>query len=365
VKAPWWLYGRDLELARAMQHQTIEACGEREQQLSNISILSYLGDYQGCANWLDRVHGRAHVSGRQSEYRIRRYRRMHNPWNALLEPGHGEGIWAALMERITQRQPIVVDLVGGIGDQLENAALLLSIQSQLPPEHQVSVRALGENAPVVKDLLLQIPGLKVRGRDTPSQPWRITAPWFRYWLGRSGIAETINGPLLVDQAPVDATGPVLVCWRSKPDPANPLSSFSRSLPFSTILQLLERWQGAAKRRGLRLVDISDYSPTEAQRIRQQHEWVDLARDNIRNLDDTRRLMGEASAIATVDTSLGHLSVLCGRPVHLLLPLWPDERWYDLLEGGIYQKLVSSYQQQQFHCWRKPLETLSRRLQLIN
>lgn len=361
--APWWLYGQDLELARDLQHQAIASCEPGEQRLSHISILSYLGDYQGCSDWLDQVRGREHVSGRQSEYRIRRYRRIPNPWRALLEPDHEEWLCATLVERIKERQPIVVDLVGGIGDQLENAALLLSVQTQLPPDHQVMVRALGENAQVVEQLLLQTPGLRVQAREACSQSWRITAPWFRYWLGRSGIAETIHRPLLVDQAPVDATAPLLVCWRSKPDPSNPLSSFSRSLPFAAILELLERWQSSAEGLGLRLIDISDYSAAEAQQIQQHHGWVDLARNRIRSLDDTRHLMGKAAAIATVDTSLGHLSVLCGRPVHLLLPLWPDERWYDLLEGGIYRKLVSTYQQQQFHCWRQPLEALSRQLRL--
>ncbi|MCP9809139.1 hypothetical protein KBY58_06800 [Cyanobium sp. HWJ4-Hawea] len=364
MKGPkWWLYGEDLELARDLQHKAIAASKGRDEQLANISILSYLGDYQGCSDWLDRVNGYADVIGRQSDYRIRRYRRIPNPWSALLEPSREEPLAETISKRLKTKQQIVVDLVGGIGDQLENAALLLSIQSQMPSKEIIAVRPLGEHSGVVKQLLLQNQGLQIHNENNPGQLWRITAPWFRYWLGRSGISEIIQQPLVIDIAEPASQGKLLVCWRSKPDPTNPLSSFSRSLSFDTILDLLELWQPAASKKGLRLIDISDYSFAESQRIRELHSWVDLARNRINSLEDTRQLMRGAAAIATVDTSLGHLAVLCARPVQLLLPLWPDERWYDLLDGGLYGALVTTYRQRQFNSWREPLKDLSQRLHL--
>ena len=131
-----------------------------------------------------------------------------------------------------------------------------------------------------------------------------------------------------------------------------------------ITDQLEQWRGAAQRRGLQLIDISDYTPDEARVLQTSHGgWVTLARQQLNSLQDTLRLMQRAEAIATVDTSLGHLAVLCRRQVNLLLPLWPDERWYDLLADGLYRELTTVHQQTRFHSWDEPLTALSRVLQL--
>lgn len=366
MAASWWLYGQDLALAQELQHRAITTSQQRDLLLANISILSYLGDYDGCAHWLDQVGGRRDVIGRQSDYRLRRFRRVPNPWRALLEAEQEDSLCATIDSKLQEGHPVVVDLVGGIGDQLENAALLLNIQTQLKQIPALSVRALGENAGIVTRLLEQVDGLTLLSQANQDHAqWRITAPWFRYWLGRCGIRETIRRPLL-DGARVDGSGrdTLLVCWRTKPDAMNPLSSFSRSLPFARIIALLDQWRGAAQRRGLQLIDISDYTPDEARVMQTSHGgWVTLARQQLNSLQDTLRLMQRAEAIATVDTSLGHLAVLCRRQVNLLLPLWPDERWYDLLADGLYRELTTVHQQTRFHSWDEPLTALSRVLQL--
>lgn len=366
--APWWLYGSDLALARELQHEKIRRSSRGSNRLlAEISILSYLGDYESCERWLNEVEGWRDVIGRQSTYRIRRYRREPNPWSALLADEREDQLFHTINYRLANKLPVVVDLVGGIGDQLENAALLLAVQSQLPQAPSLAVRTKGEHAKIVEDLLRQCDSLRLhqqRPGDT-EHPWSVTAPWFRYWLGRISVPETITKPLLHDT--LEQVGPrsILVCWRTKPDRLNPLSSFSRSLPFHQVQALLERWRPQAQKQGLRLIDISDYSAEEAAQLEHHASWVELAREQIRNLDDTRRLMRRAEHIATVDTSLGHLAVLCGRRVQLLLPQWPDERWYDLLGQGVYHQGVQAHRQRYFHRWNEPLESLSRSLQLVD
>lgn len=204
----WWLYGRDLDLARELQHREIQASQPRERLLARISVLSYLGDYDGCGHWLDQVAGRRDVIGRQSDYRLRRFRRLPNPWRALIEPEREEPLAASIEAKCQQGMPLLIDLVGGIGDQLENAALVLNIQHQLPP---FSVRAVGDNAAIVSRLLEQVEGLNLlHSANTEQAHWRITAPWFRYWLGRRGIRERSTdrccwSPCLMAQ-------PVTPCW---------------------------------------------------------------------------------------------------------------------------------------------------------
>lgn len=362
---PWWLYGKDLSIARELQHQHIQTSKDRNSLLKSISILTYLGDYDGCEQWLEKVDARRDVIGRQSDYRLRRYRRQANPWQALMEVNRENSLCETIELRLKEGLPVVVDLVGGIGDQIENAALIKSLHTRWLHRSSVSVRPLGENAGIVEQFLRQCEGLNLCEEADPQKHWRITAPWFRYWLGHCGISETIESALRVDPKPTAQTTKLLVCWRTKPDRENPLSSFSRSLPFSEVMSLLRRWQPIAQKKGVSLIDISDYTPYEAEQLRHHANWVDLARQRLHNLEDTCQLMQQSASIATVDTSLGHLAVLCGREVHLLLPLWPDERWYDLLKQGVYQRLAKIHQQQKFHCWEKPLESLSRSLQLID
>jgi hypothetical protein len=75
-------------------------------------------------------------------------------------------------------------------------------------------------------------------------------------------------------------------------------------------------------------------------------------------------MAQSDWIITVDTSLVHLAVACGRKVQLLLNLFPDERWVDLLsQEGSYRQLVTAYQQQHFHNWESPLRNLRQELEL--
>ncbi len=47
---------------------------------------------------------------------------------------------------------------------------------------------------------------------------------------------------------------------------------------------------------------------------------------IRNFADTAWILGELEALVSVDTSVAHLAGALGRPVHLLLPFFPDWRW---------------------------------------
>ena len=75
----WWLYGRDLELARQLQVERIAGCDFGEVQAFEIAQLTYLGDYSTCYRWLDRTNASQFRFGRQAKCR------------ALLAQGRLEG----------------------------------------------------------------------------------------------------------------------------------------------------------------------------------------------------------------------------------------------------------------------------------
>jgi len=357
---PWWLYGNDLELALELQHNLIARTAAIEQQLAAISVLSYLGDYEGCAQWLKRIDGCKHVLGRQSHYRILRQLRTANPWHALLADSQAESLARTVEQRIEAGKIVLVDVVGGIGDQLESSAMLRCIRTQLSRPESLWIRPLGQQNGVVRQLLEQVSDLPLAPAEGLDQPWRITAPWFRFWLGTKGIRERIERPLLGTEMKclTRTEGRLLVCWRTKPDPDNPLSSFSRSIPFQKVQELYRRWAPGVIERGWKVLDLSEYNSKEMACLTTNHDWLRMVRPLVQNLQDTMAFIQECDNVATVDTSLVHLTVLCDRDVHLLLPRFPDERWLDLLsEPGIYQERVTAHRQQEFHDWRAALSSL--------
>ena len=360
----WFLYGNDLDLARQELGRKIQSAGENptgyQQQLNLISLLTYIGAYDDCESWLERVQGRNKLVGQQSTYRILRRWGEPNPWRGLLGGQRQQQLEQAIEQRFAKGLPVTVDLVGGIGDQLETAALMQASRPGLPRPEALWLRPTGENSSVVQALLEEVPGLQLEPSQGLEGSWHVTSPWFRFWMGLK-VLEQAPVALLQDPQPAPGGRGLLVCWRCKPDPANPLSSFSRSLPFPLILELYGRWQGA-EARGLRMLDMGDYNPEELQILKRQAPWVQMVRQQIRSLRDTRKLMAQCNAIATVDTSLGHLAVACGRQVQLLLPQFPDERWYDLLQrDGRYRELVVPHRQEGFHRWQEPLASLEKQL----
>jgi len=101
-------------------------------------------------------------------------------------------------------------------------------------------------------------------------------------------------------------------------------------------------------------------------LQKRFPFVRFIRREVRSLADTYRLIEECNHIVSVDTSLTHLAATCGRKVNLLLPLFPDERWIELLNvPGIYSDLVTSYRQASFHDWDLPLRSVSRALGLVD
>ena len=70
-------------------------------------------------------------------------------------------------------------------------------------------------------------------------------------------------------------------------------------------------------------------------------------------------------IVSVDTSLTHLAATSGRQVHLLLPLFPDERWVELFEvPGVYKDWVIPHRQTCFNDWDAPLRSVAEILGLV-
>ena len=363
----WWLYGRNLELARQLQLQRIAGCESGELQAFEIAQLTYLGDYGACHQWLDRTNASQFPFGRQAKCR------------ALLAQGRLEG-WHALADHAAFEQlreiedllsrsgkGLVIDLVGGIGDQLQTAALVLALNSRGSFSGRLWLRPSGPNARLVADWLQFTRASERLVWPEDEIVGFCSSPFFRILL--SGMNEVLDYQSLAKAADGQTAGAsgfqILCCWCTKPDRLNPFTSFSRSLPLRTVFFALEQWQPVFEERGMRLLDLSDYTKDEQALLQERFPFVECVRRKVRSLADTYELIGQCKHIISVDTSLTHLAATSGRQVHLLLPLFPDERWVELLAvPGVYSDWVGPHRQTCFHDWDAPLRSVAETFGLV-
>jgi hypothetical protein len=130
-----------------------------------------------------------------------------------------------------------------------------------------------------------------------------------------------------------------------------------------LQRFLEALQPQLAAAGVSLLDITAYTAAECSWLAGHAPSVQPVADRIQCLADTQALLRGACGAITVDTSLVHLAALSAVPVVLLLPLFADERWWELLEpGSAYHRWVTPLRQTAFHDWRAPLQQLMDHLQ---
>ena len=263
---------------------------------------------------------------------------------------------------------LVIDLVGGIGDQLQTAALVIALNSRGSFQGRLWLRPCESNACLVADWLKSTHASEYLVWPEDEIVGFCPSPFFRALL--SGTNEVLNYQSLAEAAVeqmAESSGiHILCCWRTKPDRLNPLTSFSRSLPFCTVFNVLEQWEPVLEWHGIRLQDLSEYTKEEEELLQRRFPFVEFIRREVRSLADTYGYIKHCKYIISVDTSLTHLAATSGRQVHLLLPLYPDERWVELLAvPGVYKEWVVPHRQTRFHDWGAPLFSVAEALGLVD
>jgi hypothetical protein len=353
-------FSPDLQQARTQVIEAQARCSDVEELVRLVPLLTYLGDYDRCEQLLKERGLLAHAWGRQALFRIWRQRRDPNPWRALIpEPIWPQ--WSQAMQQCLAQPPLPlqVELVGGLGDALENLALIHASGLGTPLEAGLTF-GVGDGGPSPGALQPLLEPWQLPGDPACS----FTAPAMRCGLALQGWQ---RGPGVLWPSHLDALSPSgpswVVCWRCKPDQRNPLSSFSRSIPWPVLQRFLEALQPQLAAAGVSLLDITTYTAAECSWLAGHAPSVQPVADRIQCLADTQALLRGACGAITVDTSLVHLAALSAVPVVLLLPLFADERWWELLEpGSAYHRWVTPLRQTAFHDWRAPLQQLMDHLQ---
>ena len=350
-----------------MQVQRIAGCSSGEVQAFEIAQLTYLGDYSACHQWLDRTNASQFRFGRQAQCRSLLAQGRLEGWNALADHAAFEKLREIECLLSRSGKGLVIDLVGGIGDQLQMAALVMALNSRGSFQGRLWLQPSGPNARLVADWLQSTNASERLVWLEDEIVGFCSSPFFRILLSRMNeVLEYQPLAESADRKTAEVSGThILCCWRTKPDRLNPFTSFSRSLPLRTVFSALEQWQPVFEERGIRLQDLSDYTKDEQELLQERFPFIEFMRREVRSLTDTYELIVHCKHIISVDTSLTHLAAISGRQVHLLLPLFPDERWVELLAvTGVYRDWVVPHRQSCFHDWDAPLRSVAEALGLV-
>lgn len=373
----WPLFATDLPLARQHLERLISESDTSDSLCALVPQLTYLGSYDRCRELLQARHLLDDALGRQSMFRIERHANASNPWSALIPASDATLLDSCRHQWDDDDRILEVELVGGLGDILENHALIQASLRERQALHRLRFRisssaswqALGPLLAERQEVPCLSPSADVDlGGHASISRW--TSPLMRCVLSDRG-AEAPPAANLLAHASTDVPSgrsriELALNWRSKPDTRYPISSFSRSVPFrhiagfyTTLRELQAAWGG-----NVVLHDLTAYSADETEALQRIWPEVHLARADLQSLADTLTLLTRCHQVISVDTSLIHLRACSGRPAILLLPLFPDERWISLLRGGCYAEQISVLQQQQFHQWEPVLQQLLAALQRL-
>ena len=148
----------------------------------------------------------------------------------------------ALMERLRQEEKVIgVQLVGGIGDQIEGASMILGMyRLQNNKQPRIKMMAYGQAKEVVTKHLLNSKAGELILNTSDSSPIMVSMPMLRLWIEKKKEKIAMESLYeLKERETKDQCLRIMVCWRTKKDKTNPLTSFSRTKPMLEIYKFME------------------------------------------------------------------------------------------------------------------------------
>ena len=225
-------------------------------------------------------------------------------------------------------------------------------------ERKTKIRVCGQNHDVVQRHLLKSSAAKYLVNEDQIYDLEISTPMYMCWAERKKprleYAQLYNACYEIRKEKKQGYQ-ILVCWKTKRDEINALTSYQRSVNFIEIMSTYEEWEASAQRGNIRIIDISEYTKKEIEIIKRRYSFWSEQKNKIK---DTVEIIKTSKHIVSVDTSLIHISATCGRRVKALMPKYNDERWRELLNNkGVYKENVEIYQQLKYNRWKEIIETI--------
>ena len=345
--SPWPLFCPDLALA---QQWLLDAWGQAADLPWELAMLGpSLGLLEESATLLAQQPERLpYPLDRHMAFRLARGAGAANPYAALL-PEAIQAADQAWLEAIQATgDPLAVELVGGIGDHLEQLSLMLPWAEQ--HQQPLVVVMTAERASQLERVLAGRASVTLGQRGSGDAAGAIQAMNLRGLISASGVAH--YGHWIPYSTP-HSHHQLVCCWRATGQDA-PHSAWCRSVPFALVDAFYRRLL-AGGRPGSSIVDLSHWQPWEASAL----EALGIQRHNPATGDVlalAERVAG--SQVITIDTALAHLCAAMGQPAWVLLPRFPDERWVELHRPEhSYGQVLQLQRQSRYGDWSSTLETL--------
>ncbi len=144
------------------------------------------------------------------------------------------------------------------------------------------------------------------------------------------------------------------CWRSNGE-QDKFSCHTRSVPFEAVyIVYKELFKGKNS-----IIDITNWQPWERRIFSKLGvTFYDPTQNDVRALIE----LIKDSRVVSIDTALAHICASAGQEATLLLPMFPDERWQELLlSHNCYGSNLNVIQQTNFGSWQEPIEKLIERI----
>lgn len=253
---------------------------------------------------------------------------------------------------IANAQPKILPIYlnGGIGDILQTLSTSLAwcattkfrIKLQADPAQFQQFRRYCDQLPMISDFELN------KEEFYPIQAFR------------AHFTETTTGPkqlaLLDNIRSSAAKDQIICCWRAKAV-GEPMSCYARSVAFDEVRQFYQQISGTTK-----IIDITSWKDHETNCL---HDMGIRCHDPAQgDVLDLMHLCSDAKHVISIDTALAHLCAVSNIKAHLLLTMFPDERWtYLLRPNSCYHNNLTIHRQESFGRWGTTLESLISTLHL--
>ena len=345
--SPWPLFCDDLDFAQDWMRNQLNRFPmtmEAGHTALNIGLRYEVEQHLACHPKDDRVE---QSSDDQFRFRLARMDGARNPYRELIPSCHHDNVCRFVAKAAQSKTPLAVHLFGGLGDQLELLSLVLPWSSR----HSVPLRLFAEEqrCRLLAPLLPDNTSIETFNPHTCS-------PFAQSMAIRLGVFEHDPTSRFTAWIQAERSTPdplkMVCCWRAVGQGSS-LSTHSRSVPFPLVhnyyQSLLEREPQ------IKIVDITQWQPWEIQRFQQL--GVTLQNPVALGLTGLVNLC-RGSRVLSIDTALIHLCAAMGHAADLLLPRFPDERWFGLSKPQhCYGQHLRFHRSTHFGSWASVMTSL--------
>ena len=343
----WPLFAGDLGLARSVIRDLYKNHSISAAQAAHWAL--NLGDHKAVDRFLLSAQSNPckNTKAEGIRFRLTREQGMTNPFQAFLRMDSSQQ-----KQVISSANDAWITLNGGIGDHLEDLASLLPWLKQ--SGNPLRLRCTVTRQQQLKRLL---PEALWCSKEVQESEQSITSKVVMAALGD----ELPRPSSFLDQIPTISSlsqSRLLCCWTAQ-SKGDHLSGWIRSVPFS-VVQNLYLYLVSTGWPATEIVDITNWKPWEVACLNSM--GINQIKPDKGDVFDMAQLVNSCKQVVSIDTALVHLCAALGHRVHLLLPLFHDERWHSHLKPGCsYSCACMVHHQHTFNDWDPVIERLSKSL----